>query len=225
MLPSEDFLNDPELRDAALERLRQQNELGAIEIKRAVRSEEITEAAGDAHGRFILVGPIMEDSVFTFIGIAENWSKRNPGKDMEILLNSPGGSVTDGLALIDYIILLRKRGHHVRIVGTGMVASMAGALLQAADERVLTSRSYFGMHEVSSYIGGGGMTSTTMAEDQIKFTKQLQARVEKMLTDRSKLTAAKLKTMWKRKDIWCDANKALELELIDRIEDTEVSYG
>lgn len=224
MLPDE-FLNDPELRDEALKRLRQQNELGEIEIKRAHRQEAIQDASGDSLGRFTLVGPIMEDAVHTLIGMAENWSARNPGKDLEIVLNSPGGSVTDGLALIDYIILLRKRGHHVRIIGTGMVASMAGALLQAGDERVLTSRAYFGMHEVSSYIGGGSMTSTTMAEDQLKFTKQLQAQVERMLTSRSSLTPAKLKSMWKRKDIWCDADKALALGLIDRIEDTEVSYG
>lgn len=220
MLPDE-FLNDPELRDEALIRLKQQNELGALEIKNAQRREQVAENAGDARGRFTFVGPIMEEGVHVFISAADNWSHRNPGKDLELLLNSPGGSVTDGLALIDFIVLLRKRGHRVRIIGTGMVASMAGALLQAADERVLTSRAYFGMHEVSSYIGGGGMSSTTMAEDQLKFTKQLQAQVERMLTARSTLTPAKLKSMWKRKDIWCDADKALTLGLIDRIEDTD----
>jgi ATP-dependent protease ClpP protease subunit len=216
MLPDE-LLNDPDFKIQALTRLKQQNELGEIELEAARRQNAIARNSGDARGHFTYTGPIMEDGVHTFIGICDNWSSRNPGKDIEILLNSPGGSVTDGLALIDYIYLLRKRGHHIKIVGTGMVASMAGVILQAANERALTSRAYFGMHEVSSYVGG----TTTQQEDALKFTKQLQARCVDMLVQRSNMTPAKLKAMWKRKDIWCDAKKALEMGVIDVIEDTE----
>lgn len=221
-VPTEPLLNDPEIRAAALRRLEQENIIGDIQVAQARRQEAINLASGDNTGRFVIAGAIMEGLVHTMISAAENWSLRHPGEDIEILLNSPGGSVTDGLALIDYVILLRKRGHHVKIVGTGMVASMAGALMQAADERVLTSRAYFGMHEVSGYIG---RSSTTEAEDQQKFMKKLQADVESMLVSRSNFTLRTLRARWKRKDIWCDAKEALELGLIDRIEDTHVDYG
>jgi ATP-dependent protease ClpP protease subunit len=208
------LLADPEIKALALKNLELEAAKATLELAQMQRNEEILLNSQERGGRFDFVGIVMEGGVHDFIVRLENWSKRNPGKGIEIILNSPGGSVLDGLALVDYLGILQSRGHKLTIIGTGMVASMAGVLLQIADERVLTKHAYFGMHEVSSYVG---MASTAMAEDHLKFTKELQTRLVAILCSKSTLTKAKLTTMWKRKDIWCNAEKALELGLIDRI--------
>ena len=214
MVPDE-LLKDPELRAAALRQLDLEAKKAEIELKQLERNEEILSNAQERRGRFDFIGIVMEDGVHAFIVRLENWSKRNPGGEIEILLNSPGGSVLDGLALVDYLQLLQARGHKITIIGTGMVASMAGILMQVADDRVLTKHAYFGIHEVSSYVGH---SSTSIAEDALKFTKELQGRLVDLLCAKSNMTKASLTRKWKRKDIWANAEEALKLGLIDRIE-------
>lgn len=214
MVPDELVLNDPELRELAKKTLQLEAEKKAIEVAQMSRNEEILLNSQERGGHFDFVGVVLEGGVHDFIVRLENWSKRNPGKDIEILMNSPGGSVLDGLALVDYLMVLQRRGHKIRIIATGMVASMAGVLLQVADERVMTKHAYFGMHEVSSYVGNA---NTSQAEDALKFTKELQGRLVDLLCSKSHLTKAKLTRIWKRKDIWASAENALEMGLIDRI--------
>jgi ATP-dependent Clp protease protease subunit len=213
MVPDE-LLKDPEIRALALRNLELEAQKSEIELAQMARNEEILVNSQERGGRFDLVGVIMEGGVHDFIVRLENWSKRNPGQGIEIILNSPGGSVLDGLALVDYLTILQGRGHKLTIIGTGMVASMAGVLLQIADERILTKHAYFGMHEVSSYVG---MANTSMAEDALKFTKELQSRLVTLLCAKSTLTKPKLTTMWKRKDIWVNAERALDMGLVDKI--------
>jgi ATP-dependent Clp protease protease subunit len=214
MVPDE-LLKDPEVKALALENLRLEAELKALDLAHKQRVEEIALNVQERSGRFDFVGIVMEGGVHDFMVRLSNWSKRNPGADLEILMNSPGGSVLDGLALVDFLQILQARGHKVTIIGTGMVASMAGVLLQVADERVLTKHAYFGMHEVSSYVGSA---NTSQAEDALKFTKELQSRLVDLLCAKSTLTKQKLTRIWKRKDIWANAEEALKLGLIDRIE-------
>ena len=213
MVPDE-LLKDPEIRALALRALELEGNLKEIELAQAKRNEEILLASQERAGRFNLVGVIMEHTVHELMVRLENWSQRNPGATVEIVLNSPGGSVLDGLALVDYLTLMQSRGHKIRIVATGMAASMAGVLLQVADERVITKHGYFGMHEVSSYVG---MANTSQAEDHLKFTKELQSRLVDILCAKSSLSKPKLTTMWKRKDIWVSADRALDMGLVDEI--------
>jgi ATP-dependent protease ClpP protease subunit len=215
MVPDE-LYKDPEIKALALENLKLEAEMRKIDLAHKQRVEEIAVNAQERGGRFDFVGIVMEGGVHDFIVRLSNWSKRNPEGDIEILMNSPGGSVLDGLALVDFLQILQNRGHKITIIGTGMVASMAGVLLQVADERVLTKHAYFGMHEVSSYVGSG---TTSQTEDALKFTKELQGRLVELLCAKSTLTKAKLTRIWKRKDIWANAEEALKLGLIDRIED------
>ena len=214
MVPDE-LLKDPEVKALALRNLELEAKKSEIELAQLERNEQILVNAQERGGRFDFVGIVMEGGVHDFMVRLSNWSKRNPGGDIEILMNSPGGSVLDGLALVDFLQILQGRGHKITIIGTGMVASMAGVLLQVADDRVLTKHAYFGMHEVSSYVGSA---NTSQAEDALKFTKELQGRLVDLLCAKSTLTKAKLTRIWKRKDIWANADEALKLGLIDRIE-------
>ena len=59
------------------------------------------------------------------------WSRRFPDCDMEIVFASPGGGITAGFELFDFIQQLRAKDHHITTGSLGMAASMAGILLQS----------------------------------------------------------------------------------------------
>jgi ATP-dependent protease ClpP protease subunit len=96
-----------------------------------------------------------------------------------------------------------------------MVASMASAILMAADERVVTSRCWIGLHEVSGAVQG----SLTVQEDTTKFYKQLQDQVVDLYTERSNITKRTLSSRWKRKDVYVSSAEALKMGLVDKIEE------
>jgi ATP-dependent protease ClpP protease subunit len=188
-----------------------------IDIAAGERMSAETIASSKHTGRFHFIGPVHESSVHGKIMEIQSFVDRYPDAEVEILLNSGGGSVWDGFAFIDYLNRLQRRGTHIRIVGIGVVASMAGIILQCASERVLTDRAWFHAHEVSNMIAG----TVTVQEDNIKLSKALQSRAIELLCARSTLTPTKLKSMWARKDVYMDAKEALRLGLIDRIEGSE----
>lgn len=144
-----------------------------------------------------------------------HWSRKDPGCDITIVFNSPGGSVFEGLALFDFIVDLRGRGHHVTTKSVGMAASMGGILLQAGDVRVIGKNGFMLIHEVSS----GAMGKVSEMEDALKFAERLQVKLVAILSERSSLTDAQIRRRWKQKDWWLDAAEALELGFVDRIEE------
>ena len=214
-IDKEQFFGDPDFKALVTQNLKLENELTEIRVKNARRDLEHELSRGEEVGQFQFVGVVHEASVHVLINKLESWTRRNPGGTIEILLNSGGGSVVDGLALVDYLRLLQKRGHHVRIIGYGLVASMAASVLMAADERVMTPRCYLGLHEVSAMVQG----TISVQEDGLKFSKELQEKIVDLLCEKSALTPRKLKNMWERKDVYIGAADALKLKLIDRVED------
>ena len=158
-------------------------------------------------------GGVTEESVQTAIAALEVWARRSPGAPITIQLNSPGGSVFHGLALFDYFLSLRARGHELTIMVLGMAASMGSILLQAGDHRVMGPNAYVMLHEVSSWMVG----KTANLEDEVEFHKRLEKRLVEILCSRSKYTPEKLLEEWKKKDLWMDADKCLSNGLVDRV--------
>src|SRR5690606_40252913 len=111
-----------------------------------------------------------------------------PGAPITIKINSPGGSVFEGLALYDRLRALSALGHHITTVSYGMAASMGGILLQAGDTRLVAPNAWFLIHEVSTITWG----NTSEIEDQIEFTRRLQDQLLEILASRSKLSKAKI---------------------------------
>ena len=158
------------------------------------------------------VGSISSSNCLEALGF---WARKRPGSPMTIVFNSPGGGVFEGLALYDFIKDLRQRGHHITTKSIGMAASMGGVLLQAGDERIMGPNAYMLIHEVSS----GSMGKVSEMEDALKFTSRLQAKLLDILAERSTMTVAQIKRKWTKTDWWLDAQEALELGFIDRIEE------
>ena len=160
---------------------------------------------------------IHPDITDKWIDALTHWSLRDPGEPITINISSPGGSVTDGLALFDTIMRLRRQGHHVTTRGMGLVASMAGVILQSGDERIMDERAKLLIHEGSSNFGGKSMTAGEMEDAQF-FSKLLREDILNIYASRSNLSKTQIKNRWARKDWILTAEEALKYGFVDKVE-------
>lgn len=141
------------------------------------------------------------------------WYREKPEKEIEIVFNSPGGSVIDGLALFDFIKELQNAGAVINTVSLGYAASMAGVLLQAGSKRTMGRHAFLLIHEISS----GAIGNINKLEDEVKFCKRIQDQLLDILAERASLSKRQISSKWKRQDWWLDATEALELGFCDEI--------
>lgn len=168
---------------------------------------------------------VSKKSVFMCLNTLAAWHREDPECDMNITINSPGGSVIDGMHLFDQITAYSLRGrdgqgtgggrHKVTITVRGYAASMAGILLQCADERVIGPESWLMIHEVSAGTGG----KIGEIEDDVKWYKKMCERVIDIFVERSNgnIDKEEFKRNWERRDWFLDSGEALELGFVDRI--------
>ena len=158
-------------------------------------------------------GGVSDSSANNCISTLGQWQREDPDKPIQVVFNSPGGSVTAGLALYDYIQVIRQNGTKVDTHSIGWAASMGGILLQAGEERSMGDHAYMLIHEITS----GAIGNASELEDELKFVKRLQDRLLGILSSRATLTKRQIERKWKRKDWWLDAQEALEFGFIDSI--------
>jgi ATP-dependent Clp protease protease subunit len=127
------------------------------------------------------------------------------------VINSGGGSVFAGLALFDYIQLIRGAGCQVTTTAVGMAASMAGILLQAGTTRVMSEHAYLMIHEASTATWG----KISELRDEVELIDKLEERMLAILAERSTLSAKQIKAKCARRDWWIDSKEALKLGFID----------
>jgi ATP-dependent Clp endopeptidase proteolytic subunit ClpP len=200
---------------AAMELVATSVRLRQMHLETAKMEDERVEAMSRADsGRvYLFSDEVGEDSVRRALETLDRWHRRNPGAPIEIILNSPGGRVTEGLALFDYLRWLSGQGHHITTVALGRAASMGSVLLQAGDTRVVGRNSMIMLHEVSA----GAIGTVQRVQDQVEHMNRVQEQLIALLCDRSKLTPAKLRKRWVHHDWWLSATEALELGLVDEI--------
>lgn len=176
-------------------------------------------ASDKVHRVFAFNGEVNASSTKACIDQLTTWMRLDEDKDaktaIEIVFNSPGGSVVSGMALWDFIQVVRERGHRVTTSTIGYAASMAGILLQAGDKRVMGRESWLLIHEAS--FGAGGKIGDV--EDTVAWVKRVCDRIVDIFVARSggKITKARFKNNWRRKDWWIDSSEALKLGFIDEV--------
>jgi len=133
-----------------------------------------------------------------------------PDKDIDFYINSPGGSVYDGLAIKDVMDNLKCK---VNTIGLGMCASMGAYLLSAGTgERKATKNCRIMIHSVSS----GTRGTIHDIEIDYKETKYLQDKLMQDITDFSKGKSSLESIIEKSKrDCYMSPEEAIELGLID----------
>jgi ATP-dependent Clp endopeptidase proteolytic subunit ClpP len=188
---------------------------GELIFHRAQREERATLSDWKFQHTYNFVGQVASSTVQTCIDRLNSWTVTDPGCDITIIFNSPGGSVIDGMALFDFIRFIRGMGHKVTIIALGYAASMAGILLQAGDVRVMAKGSWLLIHEVAFATSG----KIGEIEDMYKFGERLKEQAADIFIERSggKLTREILAHNWTRKDWWLSPAEALDLGLVDEI--------
>lgn len=141
------------------------------------------------------------------------WIQADPTTPLEIVFNSPGGAVIDGLELYDRILAWRAAGTRIDTVIMGNAASMAGVLAQAGETRRMGPNAYLMIHEVSA----GMVGKASFMQDQTDFVKRLQEQMMSILASRAKLPLEEIKERSLRKDWWMNAEEALEHGFVDEI--------
>jgi ATP-dependent protease ClpP protease subunit len=149
------------------------------------------------------------------------WSRRDAQEraegatpcPMTVTFNSPGGDIIAGIALFDYLLELRRSGHHLTTIAQGIAASMAGILLQAGDTRCMGAESWVLIHQASF----GTQGSFGVVEDRVEWVKKVQERIIGIFVARSQLTKRQLETKWTRKDWWLDSAECLKLGIVDKV--------
>lgn len=203
-------------KDAAHTRvLNTEAKIAAIDLGFLEREELDAEAGADQHRIYTFYGEVDDARVLDCMDELGAWSRRDPEQPITILLNSCGGSCIDGIALYDYILSLRAVGHHFTIIALGEASSMGGIILQAADHRVMGSTSELLIHEVSDEQIGSKTVS--WIRDKHAYLLKLQRRMDRILAERSTLSALDIEERSKGLDWFLDARESLELGFIDEI--------
>ncbi len=135
----------------------------------------------------------------------------DPKKDISLYINSPGGSVTDGLAIYDTMQFIAP---DVATYGIGLQASMGAFLLSsgAKGKRHLLPNSRVMIHQPSS--GTQGMI--TDQEIRLKESLRLKELLTNIMAKNTGQKAAKVKADMER-DFWMDAEEAVKYGLVDKV--------
>ena len=138
-------------------------------------------------------------------------SAENPEKDIYLYINSPGGSVTAGMAIYDTMQFIPN---DVVTVATGLAASMGQFLLSSGTKgkRYATPNARILMHQPSGGIGG--------TASDIKIQAELILHMKKVMAElTANQTGQSVETILKDndRDKWFTAKDALEYGFFDKI--------
>ena len=136
----------------------------------------------------------------------------NPDKDIHLYINSPGGSVTAGLAIYDTIQYIKS---DVGTICVGLAASMGAFLLAAGTKgkRVALPHSRIMIHQP---LGGTAQRQASDIEIEAREILRMKDQLNKQLADMSGQTIEKI-TKDTDRDYFLSADDAKAYGLIDRV--------
>ncbi|MBQ9467032.1 MAG: ATP-dependent Clp endopeptidase proteolytic subunit ClpP [Muribaculaceae bacterium] len=137
----------------------------------------------------------------------------DPGKDISLYINSPGGSVYDGLGIYDTMQYIQS---DVSTICTGMAASMAAVLLVAGEKgkRYALKHSRVMIHQPMGGIQGQASDIEITSREIIKLKQELY----RIIADHSGQDYDRVYADSDR-DYWMTAAEALDYGMIDRVLD------
>lgn len=182
-----------------------------------LKAEDAETAAKSSVVRHLWINDVIAGQTSDiWIHALQVWHRRDPGQAITVDINSPGGSITDGLAIFDQIMRMRRAGTSITTRATGLCASMAAVLLQAGEERIMDPRAKLLIHEGSATFQGS--LSVGEQDDFRSFSEMLQSDLLDILAERSTLSKRAIKSKWRRKDWYLGSEEALKLGFVDRVE-------
>lgn len=196
------------------------NEIHALNlVPMVVEQTSRGERAYDIYSRLLkervifLVGPIEDNVANLIIAQLLYLESENPDKDINLYINSPGGSVTSGLAIYDTMQFIKP---NVSTMCVGQAASM-GALLLAGGEkekRYCLPHSRVMIHQPI----GGFQGQASDIDIHAREILQARERLNKILSDHTGQSFDTIKNDTER-DNFMSANEAKDYGLIDKVLD------
>lgn len=138
-------------------------------------------------------------------------ANENPDKDIQLYINSPGGSVYDGLAIYDTMQYIAP---DVQTIGIGLQASMGAFLLSsgAKGKRFVLPNARVMIHQPSS----GTRGKVTDQEISLRESITLKERLATIMADNTGQKLDKIKADMER-DYWLSAADAVAYGLADKV--------
>ena len=175
------------------------------------------ERAYDIYSRLLkervifLVGPVNDQMANLIVAQLLFLESENPDKDISLYINSPGGSVSAGLAIFDTMNFIKP---DVSTLFTGLAASMGAFLLAAGakGKRFSLPNSRVMIHQPSG--GSQGMASDI--EIQAKEILYLRERLARIMADNTGQTIEQIHKDTDR-DRFMSSEEAVEYGLIDKV--------
>ena len=194
-----------------------ENTLIPIVIEKSGRGER----AYDIYSRLLkdriimLGGPVTDEAASAIIAQLLFLSNDDPKSDIQMYINSPGGSVSAGLGIIDTMKFLRC---DVATTCIGMAASMGACLLAAGKKgkRSVLANSQVMLHQ--PLIGGVLQGPATDLGIEAKHMLRLRDRLYKLMSDYTGKSAEVIHRDFDRNK-WLFAEEAVEYGCADRVLD------
>ena len=127
-------------------------------------------------------------------------------KEVTLYINSPGGEVTSGLAVYDFMRVMKSP---IKTVCIGTAASMGSILFLAGKERIMMPHSSIMIHDPS--FGGGSYTGMKPLQIQEKIDELMKTR-KKLCDIIAKRTGKTVEEVYKltRKDTFFEVDEAIK---------------
>ncbi len=175
------------------------------------------ERAYDIYSRLLkervifLVGPVNDHSANLIVAQMLFLESENPDKDISLYINSPGGSVSAGMAIYDTMQFIKP---DVSTLCTGLAASMGAFLLAAGakGKRFSLPNSRIMIHQPS----GGAQGQATDIEIQAKEILYLRGRLNGILAENTGKSIEQVGLDTER-DNFMSAEAAAEYGMIDKV--------
>ena len=175
------------------------------------------ERAYDIYSRLLkervifLVGPVNDHTANLIVAQMLFLESENPDKDISLYINSPGGSVSAGMAIYDTMQFIKP---DVSTLCTGLAASMGAFLLAAGTKgkRFSLPNSRFMIHQPS----GGAQGQATDIEIQAKEILYLRGRLNGILAEKTGKSIEQIGLDTER-DNFMSADAAAEYGMIDKV--------
>ena len=158
-----------------------------------------------------LVGPVNDQTANLVVAQLLFLESENPDKDISFYINSPGGSVTAGMAIYDTMQFIKP---DVSTLCTGMAASMGAFLLAAGakGKRFTLPNSRVMIHQPSGGAQGQASDIEIHARDILKTRDQLN----RILAERTGQTVERIERDTER-DYFMFADEAKEYGVVDQV--------
>ena len=158
-----------------------------------------------------LVGPVNDQTANLVVAQLLFLESENPDKDVSFYINSPGGSVSAGMAIYDTMNFIKP---DVSTLCTGMAASMGAFLLAAGakGKRFSLPNSKVMIHQVL----GGAQGQATDIEIHAKEILKTKETMNRILAERTGQSIEKIRSDTER-DYFLDAEEAKSYGLVDQV--------